>query len=303
MDVHKDNDMQHWQEIIQQISQSTGKKFQFLSSMAVGGGCINAASIINGTLDNKPVDYFVKTSRPGNLSMFKAEAAALEAIAQSHTIRVPVPLCCGEDSQQSFIVMASLSLVGQANQYQLARQLAAMHDVTAKQFGWHINNTIGATRQVNTPTQDWLVFWAEQRLGFQLRLAAANGYSGRLQTLGERMLVKMADLFQGRTVSASMLHGDLWGGNVAGLADGTPVIFDPAFYYGDYEAELAMSELFGGFSTDFYAAYREIRPEEDGYALRRSFYNSYHIINHLNMFGGAYHARAINMLESVLAQI
>jgi protein-ribulosamine 3-kinase len=129
--------------------------------------------------------------------------------------------------------------------------------------------------------------------------------------LGERLLVDMEKLFSGHQVRPSMLHGDLWGGNVAGLAEssnqgsqsGTPVIFDPAFYYGDREADIAMTYVFGGFSPDFYASYQNVAPLDDGFAVRKTFYNIYHIINHLNLFGGGYHAQAIRMLEQVLAEL
>ena len=100
-----------------------------------------------------------------------------------------------------------------------------------------------------------------------------------------------------------MLHGDLWAGNYGGLSDGTPVIFDPAFYYGDREAELAMTTLFGGFSADFYSAYEEAYALDEGYAVRKQFYNIYHVINHLNLFGGGYHGQAVSMLQGVLSEL
>ncbi len=113
----------------------------------------------------------------------------------------------------------------------------------------------------------------------------------------------MPALFNGREIRPAMLHGDLWGGNVAGLSDGTPVIFDPAFYYGDREADIAMTYVFGGFSADFYASYQNAFPLDEGFAVRKTFYNIYHIINHLNLFGGGYHGQAIHMMEQVLAEI
>jgi len=100
-----------------------------------------------------------------------------------------------------------------------------------------------------------------------------------------------------------MLHGDLWGGNASALTDGSPVIYDPAFYYGDREADLAMTHLFGGFNSNFYSAYNEAWPLDDGYPVRKTFYNLYHIVNHLNLFGGGYHGQAIAMLQQVLAEI
>ena len=292
--------MKQWQSIAQHIEQTTGQVFSVKQQQSMGGGSINDAFLLTGDNGQR---YFVKTNLSGRQSMFEAEAKGLQEIASSDTVKVPESVCFGDDLSQSYIVLEYLDMGGSANQHVLGEQLAAMHRVTARQFGWGIDNTIGATHQSNAWRENWLDFWSEQRLGFQLQLAAQNGYGGVLQSLGESLLIEMPKLFTGREMKPSMLHGDLWGGNVAGLKDGTPVIFDPAFYYGDREADLAMTYVFGGFSADFYASYQNAFPLDDGFAVRKTFYNIYHIINHLNMFGGGYHGQALHMLEQVLAEI
>jgi protein-ribulosamine 3-kinase len=292
--------MKQWQSIIEHIEQTTGRPFSVGQQQLMGGGSINDAFLLTGENGQQ---YFVKTNRTGKKAMFEAEALGLQEIASSHTIKVPKSVCIGENQAQSYIVLEYLDMTGRADQQLLGEQLAAMHHNTAEQFGWKINNTIGATFQPNDWMDDWLRFWSEQRLGFQLQLAAQNGYGGELQSLGEKLLLEMPKLFNGSEIKASMLHGDLWGGNVAGLKDGTPVIFDPAFYYGDREADLAMTYVFGGFAPDFYASYQNAFPLDDGFAVRKTFYNIYHIINHLNLFGGGYHGQAIYMLEQVLSEI
>ena len=292
--------MKRWQSIVQHIEQTTGRPFSPGQQQSMGGGSINSAFLLTG---DDGQQYFVKTNQAGQQAMFEAEARGLREMASSNAIRVPEPVCFGDDQRQSYIVLEYLDMAGRANQQALGEQLAAMHHVTAEQFGWEINNTIGATYQPNDWTKNWLDFWSEQRLGFQLRLAQKNGYGGELQTLGEKLLLEMPKLFGDQEIKPSMLHGDLWGGNVAGLKDGTPVIFDPAFYYGDREADIAMTYVFGGFSPDFYASYQNAFPLDDGFAVRKTFYNIYHIINHLNLFGGGYHGQAINMLEQVLSEI
>ena len=292
--------MKHWSPIIKHIEQSTGKSFAVSQQQALTGGSINNASMLSAD-DGR--QFFVKTNASGRQDMFEAEAEGLREIVSSHSIRTPKPICYGDDGSQSYIVLEYLDLSGRADQHSLGQQLAQMHQVTAERFGWRIDNTIGATFQQNTEMDDWPAFWRDQRLGFQLRLAADNGYGGELQALGEKLMVEMPVLFEGREIRPSMLHGDLWGGNVGGLADGTPVIFDPALYYGDREADIAMSYLFGGFLPDFYSGYQETFPLDDGFVSRITFYNLYHIINHLNLFGGGYHSQAINMLEQVLAEI
>ncbi len=297
--------MKQWQLIIKHIEQTTGRRFSVGQQKRLGGGCINAAFLLTG---DDGQQYFVKTNRAGQQAMFAAEARGLQVIASSNTVKVPRPICFGENQTQSYIVLEYLNLTGRTDQRLLGEQLADMHDVSVEQFGWDINNTIGATFQPNAWMDSWLDFWREQRLGLQLKLAAQNGYGGELQSLGEKLLVEMPLLFADRVFSTrkikpSMLHGDLWGGNVAGMQDGTPIIFDPAFYYGDREADLAMTYLFGGFTSDFYASYQNVYPLDDGFVVRKTFYNIYHIINHLNMFGGGYHGQAIQMLEQVLSEI
>ena len=291
--------MSHWQSIISHIEQAGSRPFREFSHRAIPGGSINAAYL----LESADQRYFVKTNRSGMLEMFEAEARGLNEMAASDTIRVPKALCWGDDGSQSYIVLEYLDMSGRADQVKLGEQLAAMHGVKSGTFGWLIDNTIGDTPQPNEVSTDWLQFWRDQRLGFQLQLAVENGYAGEVLSLGEKLLARMPLLFEGHDVEPCMLHGDLWGGNVAGLGDGTPVIFDPAFYYGDSEADLAMTYLFGGFGADFYASYRNARPLDEGFAVRKTFYNIYHILNHMNMFGGGYRSQAVNMMQSVLSEV
>lgn len=295
--------MIRWESVVNKIERATGQAFSVKRQQSLAGGSINSAYLLSGD----HARYFVKTNATGKKAMFEAEAEGLLALAASNTIKVPLPICVGDDGAQSYLVLQYLELNGRANQVLLGEQLAAMHRITADQFGWEINNTIGATFQPNAWMTDWVEFWQTQRLGFQLQLAAQNGYVGKLQVLGEKLLIEMPKLFSGREVMPSMLHGDLWGGNVAGLNDGiedsTPVIFDPAFYYGDREADLAMTYVFGGFSADFYASYQNAFPLDEGFAVRKTFYNIYHIVNHLNLFGGGYQQQSIQMLEQVLAEV
>ena len=291
--------MDIWQHLEQQITRVTGNSFHIHNNQSVGGGCINPAFKVTGNGQS----YFIKTNKASYAYMFEAEAEALREMAASKTVRVPEPVCYGEYGDQCYVVMEHLELGGSVDMRGFASQLAGMHRVTADRFGWHIDNTIGATPQSNTRNDDWIEFWRAQRLGFQLETAARNGYGGKLQRLGERLLADMPALFVNHDPQPSMLHGDLWGGNYGALRDGTPVIFDPAFYYGDREADLAMTTLFGGFGGQFYAAYNEAWPLDQGYEVRKTFYNIYHIINHLNMFGGGYHGQAISMIESVLSEL
>ncbi len=290
--------MQHWSTIADNISQATGKSFSVDNSQSIGGGCINEAFRISGNGQ----DYFVKLHSSAYLDMFEAEAAGLQELASAQAIKVPLPVCTGSNSSKAWVVMEYISLGGRGNMALFGQQLAAMHRKTSPSFGWHTDNTIGSTPQINTPNIDWINFWREHRLGYQLELAARNGCSGSLQRKGERLMESFDMLFTNYQPEASLLHGDLWSGNYSSDAQGSPVIFDPAIYYGDREADLAMTELFGGFGSSFYDAYHDSWPIDPGYKVRKTFYNIYHILNHFNLFGGGYASQAENMIGSVLSE-
>jgi len=292
--------MDLWTHLSKQISLQTQQHFKMITCISVGGGCINNSYHIS---DNQ-CHYFVKLNQANKQDMFEAEAEALKQIHHQGVIRVPEPVCYGQYSSQSFLVLEYLTLSGQVDSVTLGRQLAAMHKITAPQFGWTRPNTIGATPQHNKPTSDWLTFWREQRMQPQLALAQKNGFGHALKPIIDKLLPTMHHLFENHSSpQPSMLHGDLWGGNVAALSNGTPVIYDPAFYYGDRETDIAMSRLFGGFDKHFYNAYNEAWPLDDGFSVRQDLYNLYHIINHLNLFGESYLSQTINLSERLLAHI
>jgi fructosamine-3-kinase len=285
-------------EIAASISSATGKSFNINSTTGTSGGCINNTFVASDGTQG----FFIKTNTADTLPMFEAEYEGLSEMAATGTIRVPVPVCTGKAGPHAWLVMENLHLQRSGDQGQFGTRLASMHRVTDTHFGWHRDNTIGSTAQHNEQSSDWVSFFRDQRLDFQLNLARQKGHYGRLQDLGERLLDCIGDFFQGYQPQPSMLHGDLWGGNYAFIDEGEPVIFDPAFYYGDREADIAMTELFGGFGTDFYDAYNMSWSLDAGYPVRKTLYNLYHIINHLNLFGGGYGSQAENMIQRLLAE-
>jgi protein-ribulosamine 3-kinase len=292
--------MNQWQIIAQHIAQTTGMPFNPLEPRSIGGGCIN--STIRMTDGERA--FFVKLNGAALLNMFDAESEGLKVMAESQTIRVPKPLCCGLCEDRSYLAMEFVEMghPGREGPEIAGRQLAAMHRVTQPRFGWLRDNTIGSTHQSNQQSDSWAAFWREQRLGFQLELAKRNGYSGSFQRKGERLLERFHVLLNHQPVP-SLLHGDLWGGNLAYDQAGQPVVYDPAVYFGDREADLAMTELFGGFGNRFYDAYRESWPLSAGYSARKVLYNLYHILNHLNLFGGGYLSQADSMMDRLLAEV
>lgn len=290
--------MPDWPAIAKTIGETTEKPFIPLQHTPVAGGCINQTFDLHG---KDGCRFFVKLNALERLSMFAAEAAGLQAIAATRTLRVPEVVSYGIASAESFLVLEWLDLHGSHNSTLLGEQLAALHRNTAPKFGFPDDNFIGATPQVNDWSGDWIQFWRERRLGYQLQLAASHGYA-HLLAAGEKLLDALPLFFEAYTPAPSLLHGDLWGGNHAFLSDGTPVIFDPAVYYGDRECDLAMTELFGGFDAAFYAAYRAAWPLDAGYRVRRTLYNLYHILNHANLFGGGYARQAEDMMLRLLSE-
>lgn len=293
--------MMDWNQIATDISAATGESFQIERHSRIGGGCINSACRVEGNGQR----YFVKLNRAELLDMFVAEAEGLSEMASAEAIRVPRPVVYGTAAGQAWIAMELIEFGGSSRgaMAEFGRQLAAMHQHTQAQFGWHRDNTIGSTHQPNDRQQSWLDFWRQQRLGYQLELAARHGGSGRMLSQGEKLLGSLDAFFSDYLPDASLLHGDLWSGNYAISETGEPVIFDPAVYYGDREADIAMTELFGGFGGEFYAAYNEAWPLDPGYQTRKTLYNLYHILNHFNMFGGGYGSQAESMIDRLLSEV
>jgi fructosamine-3-kinase len=263
----------------------------------VGGGDISAA----WRLETVEGPVFVKTGPASSSDMFTAEAEGLAELAGPGVIRVPGVIACGASGDSAFLVLEWLDFdrPTRAAEARLGAQLAELHRTTSERYGWHRDNTIGLTPQHNDWTDDWVTFFRRRRLGFQLELAARNGFAGSLQEQGKRLMDRLPALFGDYVPAASLLHGDLWGGNWAS-ASGEPVIFDPAVYYGDRESDLAMTRLFGGFGAAFYEAYEASAPPAPGHRARCGLYQLYHVLNHLNLFGSGYLGRAQELMHKLL---
>jgi fructosamine-3-kinase len=289
----------NWKEIAAAIDSATRTRCSIADVEPMSGGCINQA----WRLENRDgTYYFVKLNDADKLAMFAAESAGLTAIAATNTVRVPLPITHGTAGEHAFLVLEYLDLHPTGNTPLLGEQLAALHKSTSEQFGFQQDNTLGETPQHNNWTSDWIEFWRERRLGFQLDLAACNGYGGELQKQGQQLMERLPEFFEDYQPQPALLHGDLWGGNHAFTEDGMPLLFDPAPFYGDRETDLAMTELFGGYGQEFYAAYRSAWPLHEGYARRKILYNLYHILNHANMFGGGYARQAEGMMRRLLSR-
>jgi fructosamine-3-kinase len=246
---------------------------------------------------------FVKLAGAGALDMFDAEAAGLAELALARAVRVPRAVAWGRTREAAFLALEWLEAgpVSDSCEERLGAELAAQHRVTAREFGWRRDNTIGSTPQPNGTLRSWAEFFRERRLRPQLELAAARGFGALLGAAGERLLEAVEALLADHRPAASLLHGDLWGGNWLATTAAQPAIFDPAVYYGDRETDIAMTHLFGGFGPGFYRGYQAHSPLPPGWELRGELYNLYHVLNHANLFGSGYARQARATIERLLA--
>lgn len=283
------------QAVTTAITRATGKEVGACQVSPVGGGCINEAYVLVAL-----TPFFVKVNAAARAGLFEAEAEALRALAATGTVRVPEVITTGRHADRSFLVLEHVPMQAATTEARsweaFGRQLAALHHALSPDgtFGWHAANFIGATPQPNAPTASWVTFWRDQRLGFQFKLAAERGvhFEG-----ADRLLRVIPRFFADYTPAASLLHGDLWSGNASFTADGSPIIYDPACYYGDRECDLSFTELFGRFPTAFYEAYDATWPRHTSWPLRRDLYNLYHVLNHHHLFGASYREQAQRMIH------
>ena len=281
------------------LNKNSSDKIKIYNITPVRGGDIcNAYKI-----ESQSKIYFLKTHQPTMHSMLQSEATNLSAIAATNTIKTPQAISHGQTTSYCFLLLEYLDLTHTGSHAALGTGLAKLHQHGADYFGWNENNWIGATPQPNEKNEDWISFWRDMRLGHQIVLAKSNHAPQAMVQNCEKLLNDFSLLFESYKPKSSLLHGDLWSGNFAFIEGGIPVIYDPASYYGDHEADLAMTELFGGFNQDFYSAYNEHFPVDEGYKVRKDFYNLYHILNHFNLFGGGYAAQAEKLCAKVLSEI
>ena len=263
----------------------------------VYGGCISEAFCY----ETDKGAFFVKIGK--HADMFAAEFKGLEVIDKQKVIRVPKPVGYGSVIGESFIVMEYLP-INTCVMYShklLGMQLARLHCCTSdKGFGFYCDNFIGSTLQRNTWAVDWVEFFIEYRLKPQINLIVQQFCDCDIKSYGQKLIDIMPRYFEGIKIVPSLIHGDLWSGNIAGLEDCSPVIFDPAPFYGNHEAELSIMEMFGSFSSDFYDAYHKIIPKEAGFDARHMIYQLYHYLNHYNIFGSSYRSSCLSIFQKLL---
>jgi fructosamine-3-kinase len=290
MNIQTSTRIPHYPSLATALTKLFGNSVAIQRTDRLSGGDINKAY---GITLNTGDHIFMKANEKSNAAFFTAEVAGLMAIASTNTVATPKILCTGTDDGEyvgySFLLLEYVNSASRRADYweTFARELAAMHKAnTPARFGFHQDNFIGATAQKNMPTDSWCAFFRDCRLAPQFR--AADKYFTEEARARNQKLLDHLDDFLVEPEYPSLLHGDLWSGNVMCGADGKAMLIDPACYVGHREADLAMTELFGGFPPKFYEAYREAAPLQPGYETRRDLYNLYQLLNHLNLFGSAY---------------
>jgi len=276
------------------IEEKLGNKISKITSLS--GGCISDAYKIT-TKDNS--EFLLKYNPSVSNDMFVKEANGLKELTKSNAIRIPEVLGVDKD-----YILLEYIRTGNKNQdffENFGQNFARMHKFTSDNCGFNEDNYIGSNPQKNVPNEtekkDWVSFYFNKRILFQLQLAEKLGNSTEELRKGISKLENKISTIISTEEKPSLLHGDLWGGNYMVDESGQAVLIDPAVYYGNREADLGMTKLFGGFSSDFYSAYNEEFPLEDGYEYRENIYKLYHVLNHLNLFGGGYYSQALSLIK------
>jgi fructosamine-3-kinase len=284
--------------VARELADQIGDHLRLKGHKRIAGGDINEAFRLD--FDTRLV--FLKCKVDGSPKLFECEALGLKELADSGTLLTPKPLAHGLFDNVAWLAMDYLSLIGSklSGATVMGKQLARLHRKKQPYFGWRCDNFIGLTPQPNSASDQWLPFYAENRLRFQVERLIDAGGPKSLSTLCNSMIDRLPEWFEGHIVHPSLVHGDLWGGNWGVTADGQPTFFDPACHYADRETDLAMSELFGGFPSAFYQAYEESFPLSPGYRQRKPLYQLYHVLNHANLFGGGYLSRAQQMMQDLV---
>ncbi|MCR4657585.1 MAG: fructosamine kinase family protein [Lachnospiraceae bacterium] len=270
-----------------------GEDVKVLRKSRVGGGDINDSGCLSLSSGQK---VFIKENTVKNSGFFEAESYGIGLISSFGVIGTPKLFCRGIDqrSQISFLMMEMIEPAARIRDFWevFGRELALLHRSDTEKilahgaFGLELDNYIGAGYQINTPKSSWTGFFRECRLEPQIKRAERYFDRSLLSAL-IRLLDRLEELLA-EPVKPALLHGDLWSGNYIIGSDGKAWLIDPAVYVGHPEADLAMTELFGRFHGDFYRAYNETNPLQEGYTERRDLYNLYHLLNHLNLFGSSY---------------
>lgn len=271
-----------------ELEEALGEKI--IEALPATGGCIAQSYLIK----TESSEYFTKFSTIQN-GMFPIEARGLKELSLQDKIQIPKVISFTEN----FLILEKIEVKSPANGFwkKFGKSLAQLHQVASGEFGFYENNFIGSTPQINTKKQNWADFFWENRIRYQLESAQGKNFLSEVD-ISELENTTMK-LLRDYHPSPSLLHGDLWSGNFLCSENNLPVLIDPAVYYGDREADLAMTRLFGGFSPEFYESYNKEFPLHEEWKARLPLYQLYHVLNHINLFGSSYEAQALGLIANL----
>ena len=269
-------------------------KVEIINHSYVGGGSINETFRIQTNIG----DFFVKKNSSALYPlMFDNEALGINILGETDEILVPEVITHGKGTSDAYLILNFIESGNMSNEFweKFAKQIANLHRHTSNIFGLDHNNYIGSLNQSNNNDNNWIDFFREERLIFQIKMARDNGKIGNdIINMFDGFFLKLDEIFP--VEPPALIHGDLWSGNYMVNKNGEPVIIDPAVYYGNREMDLGMTQLFGGFSAEFYKFYNDFFPLENGWKDRLDYCNLYPLMVHVNLFGGGY----IQSVKSIL---
>ena len=283
-------------ELIQSIINSTAFTVKVDIVREIAGGSINRSFYVKAGVK----EFFIKLNKNASPDFFQRESEGLTELKKSGSFRIPQVITFGEFEETKFLLTEYITPSLSAHNYwDLAgRNLAKLHSVTSPVYGFHADNYIGALQQKNTTASNWIDFFIRNRIECQLDLAEKRTNITRIRTSFEKLFKILPQRLN--TEPASLLHGDLWSGNIIVDEKGEPCLVDPAVYFGNREVDLAMTTLFGGFEQEFYQSYQEVFPLERGYKERFEIYNLYPLLVHYNLFGGSYLSSVEGTVNKIL---
>ena len=286
----------NWPQLETTFKSDFGSSFVIHEAIPVEGGDINLAF----HLDTNQGQYFVKLNTPEKVDMFRAEREGLLELAKCESLVVPEPITCGANANAAYLCLSFIEMAADIDDGLLGEAIAELHSPMGQEFGWSSNNFIGSSVQHNNWSGDWPQFFWSMRLEPQLLNMLEAGSSFPESALEPLKAASIA-ILEGRSYVPSLVHGDLWKGNVGMTRDGKSCIYDPAIYWGHAETDLAMARIFGGFREEFFEAYEAVRPYEAGEEERLLVYQLYHLLNHYNLFGGTYLQQCIKQIDRIMS--
>jgi len=280
----------------QVLKEVLGANVTLKKNASIGGGCINNAQ----RLDTNQGAYFLKWNPSIPEDMFALERKGLELLRSADEVKIPAVYGHGTIDGKRYLLLEYVEGAPRKPDYwqHYGRAMANLHQShTRKNYGLDHDNYIGSLPQENEPMDNWIDFFRDNRLEFQLQLVLQGGLvDGRFAERYRKFYDYLPELLPENP--PALLHGDMWSGNVMTGPDGYVCLMDPAVYFGHREIELAFTQMFGGFDRDFYAAYHEAYPLDPGYDERVPIYNIYPHMTHVNLFGTSY----LSGVESVLSR-